>query len=361
VERRTLPGPDYWDPAVFAADVEQVFYRSWFLAGVACAAPEPGDWFTVAVGEESVLVVRGDDGALRAFYNVCRHRGARLRDAESGHDKSVISCAYHAWCYRFDGELAATPRVGRDEIDRSQHGLRAVHLAEWEGIVWVNLDDAEPEPLLAWLERTAPDLLAFSRYEIPTLRPVDVTEFVVEANWKIVLENYLECLHCPTVHPELVEVIPAYKKGWVFEEGRTDGGVTALSRNYGPAGPSIALLPSVTEEDASSVYGSLIYPNGFLDIGGSGMILSQLLPQGPTTTRVRSIYLFHPDAIAAPDFDPTEIVQFSNLVTSQDNAVCEMAQRGLRSRSIRDGGVYPEKDEYVWEFNQRYLEHRGTV
>ena len=114
----------------------------------------------------------------------------------------------------------------------------------------------------------------------------------------------------------------------------------------------------MTEEDANSIYGSLIYPNGFLDIGGSGMILSQLIPVSPTHTRIRSIYLFHPDAIAAPDFDPASVIEFSNLVTGQDNAVCEMAQRGLRSRSIKDGGVYPEKDEYVYEFNQHYLTHR---
>jgi Rieske 2Fe-2S family protein len=360
VERRTLPGPDYWSPEVYELDKERVFYRSWFLAGLACTAPEPGDWFTVDVGDESILVVRDDAGQLRAHYNVCRHRGARLRDAETGHDKSVIQCSYHAWCYRFDGALASTPRVGRDEIDRDKHGLRSVHLQEWEGIVWVNLSDDEPEPLVSWLARTAPDMLDFARYEIPSLRPVDVTEFLVEANWKIVIENYLECLHCPTVHPELVDVIPAYKKGWVFEDGRHDGGVTALSRNYGPAGPSIALLPSVTEEDATSIYGSLIYPNGFLDIGGSGMVLSQLLPLGPTRTRIRSIYLFHPDAIAAPDFDPTEIVEFSNLVTAQDNAVCEMAQRGLRSRSIRDGGVYPEKDELVYGFNRDYVAQRDA-
>jgi Rieske 2Fe-2S family protein len=249
--------------------------------------------------------------------------------------------------------------VGRDEIERDKHGLRTVHLAEWEGIVWVNLDDAEPEPLRTWLERTAPDLLDFDRYQIPSLRPVDVTEFVVEANWKIVIENYLECLHCPTVHPELVEVIPAYKKGWVYEEGREDGGVTALSRNYGPAGPSIALLPSVTEEDATSIYGSLIYPNAFLDIGGSGMVLSQLLPQGPTRTRIRSIYLFSKAAVEAPDFDPSEIVEFSNLVTGQDNAVCERVQRGTASRSFEDGGVYPEKDVYVWDFNEMYRAHRA--
>ncbi len=358
MERRTLPGSDYHDLAVYELEREQVFFRSWFIAGRADQAAEPGSWFTVDVVGESILVMRGNDGELRGFYNVCRHRGAVLREDDCGQEKGALACVYHAWCYSFDGELVATPRVGKDEIDRSKHGLRTVHLDVWQGIVFVSLD-AEPEPLLAWLDRTAPDLLAFDRYEIDTLVTFDVTEFVVQANWKVIIENYLECLHCPTVHPELVEVIPAYKKGWVYEEGRDDGGVTALSRNYGPAGPAIALLPSVTEEDATSIYGSLIYPNGFLDIGGSGMVLSQLLPQGPTQTRIRSIYLFSKAAVEAPGFDPSEIVEFSNLVTGQDNDVCERVQRGTASRSFEDGGVYPAKDQYVWDFNEMYRAHRA--
>ena len=212
MERRTLPGSDYHDPAVYELEREQVFFRSWYIAGRSDQAAKPGAWFTVDVVGESILVMRGNDGALRGFYNVCRHRGAVLRDEECGEERGALACPYHAWCYSFDGELVATPRVDKDEIDRARHGLRTVHLDEWQGIVFVNLD-AEPEPLLAWLARTAPDLLPFERYEIDTPVSVSATEFLLEANWRVIIENYPQCLYCPTVPPPLLEGIPADKKG----------------------------------------------------------------------------------------------------------------------------------------------------
>ena len=361
MERHTLPGPDYHDPAIFEREREQVFFRSWFLAGLAEEAPTPGSWFTVDVVGESILVMRGNDGLLRGFYNVCRHRGSRLREEVKGEEQGALACPYHAWCYSFTGDLISTPRVGADEIDRSQHGLHPVHVDVWQGLVYVNLDES-PLPLLDWLQENNSDLLDLGRFEMGELRMVDATEFLVEANWKIVIENYCECLHCPTVHPELVEVIPAYKTGWVYEEGRTDGGVTARSRNYGPADAGdILLMPTVPEEDATGIYGAMVFPNSFVDVGGTGVVVSQLIPISSTQTRVRSLYLFHPRSIQAPGFDPSGVVAFSNLVTAQDNAVCERAQRGVRSRSFVGGGVYPEKDEYVWDFNQRYLAARdGT-
>ena len=238
MERRTLPGPDYYAPAVFELEKERIFYRSWFLAGRAEHAPEPGDWFTVQVLDESVLVVRGEDEQLRAFYNVCRHRGSRLKEEPSGSLQGAIACPYHDWCYSFtSGDLVATPRVGKDEVDRSKLGLRTVHLDEWQGFVYVNLDRETPRPVRETLGAAYDDMLTFERFDIGSLRIGATTEWLVKANWKIIIENYNECLHCPNVHPELVQVIPAYKKGWVFEEGREDGGVgLAGTTSYAPPG-----------------------------------------------------------------------------------------------------------------------------
>ena len=360
--RSTLPGPDYFDANVFATDQERIFRRSWYVAGRAETAPAPGNWFTVDVAGESILVVRGDDDVLRGFYNVCRHRGARLRDAASGHDKGVIACGYHAWCYRFSGELAATPRIGKDELDRESNGLIEVHCDVWEGFVFVNLDPDAPTPLRQWLGELNSDILGFERWDMGSLRVHSTREWIVEANWKILIENYLECLHCPTVHPELVEAVPAYRTGWVYEEGRTDGGVSNTSRFYGSVGSStIATLPTMTEVEAESIYGALFYPHAFLDIAGTGVQLTVITPIGPTTCREVTYFLFHPDAMSAPDFDPQGVLDFSALVTEQDNAVCEMVQRGVRSAAFRDGGVYPDKDEFVWAFNQRYLAQRDGV
>jgi len=357
--RHTLPGRDYHDQAVFELERERIFFRSWFYAGRAEQVEAPGQWFTIDVVGESVLVIRGDDRKLRAFYNVCRHRGSRLRDEDAGLERGTIMCPYHAWCYDLTGALVATPRVGEDEIDRSQLSLHPVHVDEWQGFVFVNLDREEPAPLRQVIGAGYDDLLGFERFEMDTLRIGATTEWLVEANWKIIVENYNECLHCPTVHPELVQVIPAYRKGWVFEEGREDGGVSlAGGSSYTADGhANIAVLPTMTEIEAQSVYGGTVFPNLMIDISGTGVVVTHLIPLGPTTTRQIARYLFHPDAMAAPDFDPSPLVEFGELVGAQDNSICERAQRGVRSRAF-DHGVYPEKDEYVWEFNQRYLRER---
>ena len=359
MDRHTLPGRDYHDPEVFERERQRIFLRSWFCAGRSEQAADPGQWFTIDVVGESILVLRGDDGALRAFYNVCRHRGSRLRDERSGFDKGTLMCPYHAWCYDMKGDLVVTPKVGEDELDRSQLSLWPVHVDEWQGFVFVNLDKQTPRALRDVIGDSYDEMLSFERFEMDTLRIGATSEWIVEANWKILIENYNECLHCPTVHPELVEAIPAYRKGWVFEEGRDDGGVwLASGSSYTADGQSsIPVLPTMNEVEARSVYGGTIFPNVMIDISGTGVVVTQLIPLGPTRTHQVAMYLFHPDAIAAPDFDPSPLVEFGELVGGQDNAVCERVQKGVQSQAFSHG-VYPEKDEYVYQFTQVYLQAR---
>ena len=357
MERHTLPGRDYRDPEIYELERQRIFLRSWFCAGRAEQAPEPGDWFTIDVVGESILVLRGDDGALRAFYNVCRHRGARLREEQQGHDKGTIMCPYHAWCYDMKGDLVVTPKVDEDELDRSQLSLWPVHVNEWQGFVFVSLAKETPAPVRESIAEER-DMLSLERFEMDALRIGASSEWVVEANWKIIIENYSECLHCPTVHPELVDVIPAYRTGWVLEDGRDDGGVwLAEGGTYAPGFSTLPVLPSMSDVDACSVYGGAIFPNVMIDTSGTCIIVTQLIPKSATQTHQVAWYLFHPDGMADPSFDPRSLVEFGELVAGQDNDVCERVQRGVSSQAFAHG-VYPQKDQYVYEFNQRYLRER---
>ena len=175
--------------------------------------------------------MRGDDGELRAFYNVCRHRGARLRDEPNAATTRARSCARTTpGATTLKGDLVVTPKVDEDELDRSKLSLWPVHLDEWQGFVFVNLTKEHPRPVREHDRRgVRRHARASSASRSTSCGSVPSTEWMVEANWKIIIENYNECLHCPTVHPELVDVIPAYRKGWVFEDGRDDGGVTLAS------------------------------------------------------------------------------------------------------------------------------------
>ena len=358
--RHTLPGPDYYDDAVYQVERTRIFNRSWFYACRADRISEAGQWVTVDVAGESVFVMRGDDGELRGFYNVCRHRGSQLCDGASGQTKGVIMCPYHAWCYDLTGKLVATPRVGADEVDRDALSLWPVHVDQWQGFVFVNLDRETPAPLRESLGAQYDEPLSFERFDLAGLRVGHMTESTIAANWKIAIENYSECLHCPTVHPELIEAVPAYRTGWVFDDNRTDGGVAlATGGNSYSADPNKRLTPlsTMTEEEASSVYGASIFPNMFLDIAGGSAVATCLIPEGPTQTRVVTEYLFLPGDMARDDFDASPVIDFCELVAGQDYTVCERVQRGVQSRAFTHG-VYPAKDEYVYQFNQRYLARR---
>ena len=227
----------------------------------------------------------------------------------------------------------------------------------WEGFVFVNLSRETPRPLLEHLADQADDPLALARVGLSELRIGHVSTIEVQANWKIVIENYNECLHCPTVHPELVSVLPAYKKGSIFEDGREDGGVTLADGRTAPRRPAAPppLLPGLKGQDGpQSYFGALVYPTMFLDVDGSSALATAVFPTGPQSCRLVTEYLFSPEAFDDPDFDPQPVVDFNELVTRQDNEACERVQRGVTSRAFVNG-VFPAKDGWVYGFDQRYL------
>ncbi|MFM9913915.1 MAG: aromatic ring-hydroxylating oxygenase subunit alpha [Methylophilaceae bacterium] len=360
--RKTLPGRDYVDPAIFELERQRIFFKSWYYAGREEQVVVPGQWFTIDVVGESIIVMRNDEGKLQAFYNVCRHRGSRLCDEKAGQSNGAIMCPYHNLCYNHQGELIATPNMEEHELDFDQLSLWPVHVDVWQGFVFVNLSAEKPITLRESLAVHFDEPLRFERFELDKLRIGRSYEAVVNANWKIILENYLECLHCPAVHPELIETIETYKSGWVIEEGRDDGGVSLPpgGSGYSDGGRSnLSVNPCMTALEVNSIYGGAIPPNVTLDIGATGVMIIQLLPISPLQTRVIDTFLFNAADVAKADFDPSPVVDFNEVVSRQDYAVCERVQKGVASRAFSHG-VLAEKDIFVYEFVQRYLQQRDN-
>ena len=194
------------------------------------------------------------------------------------------------------------------------------------------------------------------------LRTAHQTVYELAANWKILVENYNECLHCPTVHPELSRVAPAFGKGLVLEPGRHDWGVSIAGGGVGYTATgttSIPVMPGLDDHSASSMYGATVYPNMFIDLTGTVVIATRLQPRGAAHTTIVTDYLFRPEVVDDPDFDPTEVVEFAELVAHQDYVVCERVQLGVSSRAFTHG-VYAEKDDLPYRFNQRYLAARDN-
>ena len=260
-EARTLSASLYTSPGVLRLEQEGLFAKMWLCVGREADIPTAGDYFTHQIAGESVIVMRGGDGAVRAFYNVCRHRGARLLDAACGKGLSRVVCPYHAWTYRLDGTLAQVPRMD-EGFERESFGLVPVRLGTWAGFIFLNLD-AEAEPLETYLA----DLPDLARFKMEELRLGKRIEYEVAANWKLICENYSECYHCPGVHPQLFRIsdhIARHER--VQEIGACfNGGPMMLRDGYETMSMSgkrtVPIIEGLKPEDHRFVYYYVIYPN----------------------------------------------------------------------------------------------------
>jgi glycine betaine catabolism A len=359
----TLVGREYCSADVFEIECTRLFQGSWFCVGRVDDAPGAGSFTVVDVAGESVLVVRGADGRLRGFLNVCRHRGSQLCDGSGS--VRAIRCPYHAWSYGLDGRLLSTPNVRRSErLPRERLGLREVRLDVWEGFIWVSVaggGEALTDHLRKW---ASDDPFQWARYRVGDLAVGARREYRVAANWKILIENYNECLHCPTVHPELAELVPIYRHGEVEEEPGQNGNGNQLregSSSFTARGRSdLPHLPGLEAGDLGTFYGVTLLPNLIVNYHPDAVSTFLLQPESPAETRVTCHYLFAPDVVSAPGFDPSEIVDFRHNLALQDWAVCERAQRGARSRGYTTGGVLPYADRFLHAFHKEYHEMLST-
>jgi Rieske 2Fe-2S family protein len=358
----TLPGRYYYDPDLYALEQERIFGTLWTCVGLAQTLGEPGDYLTTEVAGEPVLVVRGQDGVLRAFLNVCRHRGARLCTEPRGCTR-VIQCPYHAWSYALDGRLIGAPNM-RDATGFApeDYSLLPVSLAVWEGMAWVNLTP-DPPPLESQLvprivERLG-DFATFARYRIGALRVGATLTYDVRANWKLIVENFMECYHCAPVHPELSQLVPSFRAGYAYQQGvgaTFAEGVETLTLTGKRTRP---LLPGLHPEDDRTYYGMVLLPNVFVNLHPDYVVIHRLEPRGPDRTLVVCDILFAPDVVAAPDFDPSDAVEFWDLVNRQDWAMCERCQPSMRSRAYARGGIYAPIEAHIRPFNDWVLAQLG--
>jgi Rieske 2Fe-2S family protein len=355
--RPTLAGGDYTSPGVWEQERERIWFGDWVCLGRTEEVPNPGDYLVRDLAGESIFITRNLDGELRGFYNVCAHRGTKFLDDDTkGTVRKAFRCPYHAWTYDLDGRLVGTPNVKEDErFDRSDHPLYRIAVDGYAGFLFVNLSK-EPRPLMAALTDGAESITSFERYRMEDLRIGVRIVYEVSANWKIVVENYNECLHCPSVHPELVQVVPLFRFGEVWDEETRDDGNRMVegADSFTATGRSdLPKLPGLAPEDYEMYYGSYEFPNLMLNLHPDCAMYYIAFPKGPSHTQVVSEYLFPPDVIDSEDFKPQPVVDFWDLISKQDWEVCARAQTGVGSRAYTTG-VYPRQDRFLYWFNEEY-------
>ncbi len=358
-EARTLPAATYTDPAVLALESTGIFARTWLCAGRAADIPAAGDFLTREIAGDAVLIVRGGDGEVRAFFNVCRHRGARLVDEPAGTGLARILCPYHAWSYGLDGALARLP--GADPAGRGDLGLVPVNVGIHEGFIFVNLDPGAA-PLGLQLE----DLPDLRRFQLPALQCGWRRTYEVEANWKLIVENYSECYHCPGAHPQLARISDLISRsdrpmetGGCYNGGpmQLKAGVETMSLS---GRRTVPLIPGLGPDDHRYVYYYVIYPNLLLSPHPDYVLTHTAWPLAANRTRVECELLFTAEAVARPGFDPGDMADFWDLTNRQDWALCERTQAGARSRGFRPGPYQPSED-CVHTFDRWYAERLAAL
>ena len=357
----TLPGRYYYDPAIYELEQERIFSQMWICVGRAAVISTVGAYQTVSIGRESILIIRNRDDKLNAFLNVCRHRGSRLCTGAAGHLKGSIQCQYHAWTYGLDGRLIGAPNVLHDEhFDRTAFGLVPVALEVWEGLIWLNLAD-DPAPIETQLHTPIIERFGsyapFARYDVGKLKAGKTIIYEVQANWKLLLENFMECYHCGPMHPELCQLLPAFRSGksdYLAGDAATLADTAEAFTITGKASrpPLYGLLP----EDLRRYYGIVLTPNMLLNLLDDHVVIHTLYPEGPTRTRVTCDWLFDPEVMARPDFDPMDAVEIFDIVNRQDWEVCELAQLGMTSKAYKSGGIYVPSEQHIRAFADFVLE-----
>jgi choline monooxygenase len=340
----------YLDEALIELEQERIFERTWQLIGHVSALPQPGSYITAFAGSQPVLVVRDDAGELRAYRNVCRHRGSCLLSGE-GQCKGAIRCRYHGWTYRFDGSLIGVPEA-RQFGERLDKGALSLHPARVEvlcGLVFANLD-ADAAPLH---ELTGDLAQRLERYRIAELEPFAPSGGTQPANWKVVAENYLEGYHIPIAHPGLMRMLD-YKHydtelhehyAWIEAPFREKPSGNRLERLYDQL---VTPMPGLSDEDRRTWRYVFIYPNTTIDLYPDQVNTWQINPDG--VGRTRDVFAGYRSRHSGPR---TRAVQrlnnwLNNLVLKEDIDLVEKVQLGLKTRGYRCGPLSRREAAVAW-------------
>jgi Rieske 2Fe-2S family protein len=377
----TLPRAFYTDPAIYQADLESIWYRNWLFAGHDCELASAGAYFTLKVGDYPVVVLRGADGAIRAFHNSCRHRGSRICAAAKGAVAKLV-CPYHSWTYELDGRLLYARDMDA-AFDPKDHGLKPVHCASFGGYIWICV---APE---------APDFARFRAGVEPYLVPhrlgeakVAVENTIIEnGNWKLVWENNRECYHCAANHPELCRTYPEDPTVTGVDGARDDPGIQASWQRWEAAGlPShfeiaadgqyrATRMPLLREAESYTMSGKAAvrhrlsdavveprigtmllfhYPTTWNHVMGDHAISFRVLPVGPGQTQVTTKWLVHKDAVAGVDYDIDELTKVWNATNVQDQRIVEENQLGVNSPAFEPGPYSTVHEDGVMQFLDWY-------
>jgi glycine betaine catabolism A len=323
--QKSFTRDEYTSPEIFASELETIFSKHWCYVGRADKLSHIGDRMVCNVGSESILIVRNRESQLRAYFNVCQHRGSQLCDESGSGYGAAITCPYHSWSYSLEGKLVGAIHHEKESFDRECISLQQVRVDEWQGGLFVCLNNDEV-PLLKWLENMYSKPLDLDKFGMAGLKSVRTTVDEAQA----------------TVDKD--------RGDW---GANLADGVNSISfkQNQG-----LTLIPGM---DDKSLFGAYVYPNMLIDVSPDSVAVTTYIPRSPTHTTVITDYLFPADMAADSSLDLNAVIDFNDLVNHQDIAVSERVQRGAASKSFTQA-FHTEMEKYAMQFVKQYRQDTQT-
>jgi Rieske 2Fe-2S family protein len=388
---RSLDAPFYLSEEIFELDMAAIFGRHWIHVGVEPDVPEPGDYMTVDIGRNSVLIVRDDDNRIRAFHNVCRHRGSRLCNEPQGALGNIV-CPYHSWTYNLSGELMFAEHMG-EQFDRCKHSLKPVHLENLAGLLFICLADEPPTDFALLREAMEPYLLP---HDLPNCKVATTVDIVEKGNWKLTMENNRECYHCVANHPELTISLYEYGFGYQPSESNREGMETFArvcaervrqwetmnlpsaeidhlsdrvsgfrtqrlpldrdgeSQTLDAKVASAKLLGNFTRADLGGL-SFWTQPNSWHHFMSDHIVTFSVIPLSPEETLVRTKWMVHKDAKEGIDYTVDNLTAVWNATNDQDRRLVELSQQGVASNAYEPGPYSPYTEGLVEKFCEWYI------
>ena len=383
-ENYALPRDLYCDEGVFKADLEQIFYKEWLFAAPSAALPKTGSYVTLQIGAYPVIVTRGADGMVRAFHNVCRHRGQRLCNKPSGQTPKLV-CPYHQWTYEHDGKLLYA-RDMQESFDPAEHGLKKLHAVDIAGMIFVCVADIPPA--IADLAGTLTKYLASAG--LKSAKVAHSSTIIEKGNWKLVIENNRECYHCGGAHPSLCRTYSDNPRMTAMEgPNAASPDILAHWERCEAAGlPSrfvhhpkmqwrLARIPLLDNAESYTMStkaavsghrmgsipfsdaGSLLffhYPNTWNHFLPDHAIVFRVLPISATETEVTTTWLVPEGAVEGVDYDLANLIEVWTNTNDEDRQVVEENQAGILSPAYEPGPYSTIQEEGVIQFVDWYCE-----
>ena len=380
----SLPQPFYNDERFFALDMQEIYGKEWLFAGMTSEVPKKGNYMTMNIGDNPIVIVRGDQDTVHGFHNVCRHRGSKLCLEEKGKVARLV-CPYHQWTYELSGKLLYAGTDMGTDFDMSAYGLKPIHIRTAGGFIFVCISSDEPPAFDEFLETLDHYL---EPYDMENTKVAVESNIVEDANWKLVLENNRECYHCNGAHPELLNsliefddtddpratddykaLVAKKQADWsaqkvpfeLVRHGRRNrltrtpllNGVVSMTMDGKPA--SKKLMGRLESADMGSLR-ILHLPNSWNHFMGDHAIVFRVLPISAQKTLVTTKWLVHKDAVEGVDYDPAEMRRVWDATNDQDRKLAENNQRGINSRAYQPGPYSKTYEFGVIEFVGWYSE-----